>query len=121
MLINIFSVISALALCALIFFLIYKGKLKEQYSILWILLSLVILFFSVFRSTLDDLADIFGIHYAPSLLFIFAFLTMLLLLIQLSVVISGLKDQVKKLSQEIGVLKNKKRNDTHGESAEESN
>lgn len=103
--ITIFSIVSAVLFCFLVFFLVYKGKLKEQYAILWIVLSLIIVFFSIFRSYLDVLADFFGVYYAPSLLFIFAFLILLLILIQMSVVVSGLKENIKKLTQEIGLLK----------------
>lgn len=106
--ITFFSISSSLLLCFLVFFLIYKGKLKEQYAILWIVLSFIVLFFSIFRSFLDELADIFDVYYAPSLLFIFAFLIMFLVLIQMSIVVSGLKDNIRELTQEIGLLKNKK-------------
>jgi len=104
--ITVFSISSAILFCFLVFFLIYKGKLKEQYAILWIVLSGGILYFSVFRDTLEELAQFFGVYYAPSLLFVFAFLIMLLLVIQLSVVVSNLKESVKKMTQEIGLLKN---------------
>lgn len=110
--INIFSISVSISLLTLVFYLIYKKRLKEQYAVLWIVLSLGILFFSLFRDTLAQLADFFGVFYAPSLLFMFAFLIFMLILIQLSSVISKLKDDVKKLTQEIGLLKNEK---FHGE------
>lgn len=103
--ITVFSIVSAFLFCFLVFFLVYKGKLKEQYAVLWIVLSIIIVFFSIFRSYLDVLAGFFGVYYAPSLLFIFAFLILLLILIQMSVVVSGLKENIKKLTQEIGLLK----------------
>lgn len=103
--IGIFSISVALSLLVFVFYLIYKKRLKEQYAILWIVLSLGILFFSVFRDAIAQLADFFGVFYAPSLLFMFAFLIFLLILIQLSTVISKLRDDVKKLTQEIGILK----------------
>lgn len=105
--ITVFSISSAVLFCFLVLFLVYKGKLKEQYAILWIVLSGGILYFSIFRDSLEDLAQLFGVFYAPSLLFVFAFLIMLLLLIQLSVVVSNLKENIKKMTQEIGLLKNK--------------
>lgn len=106
--IRLFSISVAISLLILVFYLIYKKRLKEQYALLWILLSLGILFFSIFRDTLAQLADFFGVFYAPSLLFMFSFLIFLLVLIQLSTVISKLKDDIKKLTQEIGLLKNEK-------------
>lgn len=108
--ISIFSISVSISLLILVLYLIYKKKLKEQYALLWIVLSLGILFFSIFRDTLAQLADFFGVFYAPSLLFMFAFLIFMLILIQLSSVISKLKDDVKKLTQEIGILKNEANN-----------
>lgn len=107
--ISIFSISVAISLLGFVFYLIYKKRLKEQYAILWIVLSLGILFFSVFRDTIAQLADFFGVFYAPSLLFMFAFLIFLLILIQLSTVISKLKDDIKTLTQEIGMLKREKK------------
>lgn len=105
--IQLVSISASCLLLFFVFYLIYKGKLKEQYAIIWIGLSGVILFFSIFTQMLDKLAQLLGVDYTPSLLFLFACLFILLLLIQQSVVLSGLKDNVKELSQEIGLLKNK--------------
>lgn len=103
--ITAFSVFFSVIFCLLVFFLIYKGKLKEQYAILWIVLSGVMIYFSFFRGSIAFLADFFDVHYAPSLLFILAFVILLLILIQMSVVVSVLKENIKILTQEIGLLK----------------
>lgn len=107
--ITFFSIASSLSLLLFVFYLIYRGKLKEQYAILWLILSFTVLFFSIFTNLLDSLAELLGVDYVPSLLFLFAFLIMFLVLIQMSVVMSGLKDNIRELTQEIGVLKNKKK------------
>lgn len=103
--ITAFSVFFSVFFCFLVFFLIYKGKLKEQYAILWLILSGVMIFFSFFRESIGFLADFFEVHYAPSLLFILAFVILLLVLIQMSVVVSLLKENIKTLTQEVGLLK----------------
>lgn len=105
--IQLVSILASSALLFFVFYLIYKGKLKEQYAIVWIVLSGVILFFSIFTGMLDKLAELLGVEYTPSLLFLFACLFILLLLIQQSVVLSGLKDNVRELTQEIGLLNEK--------------
>lgn len=103
--ITAFSIFFSVLFCFLVFYLIYKGKLKEQYAILWLILSGVMMFFSFFRGSIAFLADVFEVHYAPSLLFILAFVILLLVLIQMSVVVSLLKENIKTLTQEIGLLK----------------
>jgi len=107
--IELFSLSVGVCLLLAVLFLIYKNKLKKQYSVLWIALSMAILIFSIWRNGLEKLAELFGVFYAPALLFMMAFLIVMVILIHLSVVISSLKDQVKTLSQEIAILKHGKR------------
>ncbi len=103
--IQIFSIIASISLLILVLYLIYKQKLKEQYAFLWMILAVGILLSAIFSSSLDKWATFFGVYYAPSLLFVFAFLIVLLVLIQMSVVISKLKDSIKTLTQEMSLLK----------------
>jgi len=110
--IELFSISVAVCLLIAVFYLIYKNRLKKQYSVLWIGLSFAILIFSIWRNGLEKLAEFFGVFYAPALLFMIAFLIIMVILIHLSVVISSLKDQVKVLSQEIAILKQSEHKDS---------
>lgn len=98
------SILSGISLLIAIFILIYQNRLKKEYSILWLLLSIAILFFSFWREGLDKMAAMMGVYYAPALLFMIAFMIVLLLLIHLSVVVSKQKDQIKILSQKMALL-----------------
>lgn len=103
--------IQILAIIAVVFFIaiiarfVLKGKLRTEYSIVWILMGIMFLIFSIWRKSLDLLADFFGVYYAPSLIFIFFFFMIFIFLIHLSVVNSKQHDQIKRLSQEISLLK----------------
>ncbi len=108
--IQIFSILVSSFLLLLVLYLIYKQKLKEQYAFLWITLAGAVLVSAIFSNFLDQFAVFFGVYYAPSLLFVFAFLIVLLMLIQMSVVISTLKDNIKTLTQEVSLLKQKQEN-----------
>ncbi len=109
--IQIFSILASVSLLFLVLYLIYKHKLKEQYAFLWMVLAVGILLSAIFSGALGEIASFFGVYYAPSLLFVFAFLIVLLVLIQMSVVISKLKDNMKKLTQEMALLKKKMENE----------
>lgn len=87
--------------------LIIRGKLRTEYSFVWVFMSLVFLVFSVWRSSLDTLAHFFGVYYAPSLIFMFFFFMVFIFLIHLSVINSKQHEQIKKLAQEIALLKEK--------------
>jgi hypothetical protein len=94
--------------------LIVRGKLRAEYSFIWILMGLVFLFFSVYRKGLDLLAHFFGVYYAPSLIFIFFFFMVFIFLIHLSVVSSRHHEQIRKLTQENALLKEKVDKQTKG-------
>lgn len=105
------SRIQIVAIVAVAFFffiisrLIIQGKLRTEYSFIWIVMGLVMLFFTVYRNALDLLAGYFGVYYAPSLIFIFFFFGVFFFLIHLSVVSSKHQEQIKKLTQENALLK----------------
>jgi hypothetical protein len=85
--------------------LIRRNRLKEKYSLLWLASSLVILVFSVSKETLDAISLSIGILYAPSLIFLLAFLFLIVINIHFSTVISELFDKNKNLTQEVALLK----------------
>ena len=103
--IQLVLVIVGLVFVVIIARLIRRGKLREEYSFLWFLSSLILLLFAVWRDGLDIVAKFLGVYYAPSLLFIGAILAILIFLIHISVVISKLQSQTKVLAQEIALLK----------------
>lgn len=103
---QIFSIIGSLALFILIINFIRLGILKEKYSVLWLACALAVLILSVKKGILDYLARLLGVAYPPSLLFLVAFVFLLLIILHFSVVISIFHEKNKLLSQEITLLKN---------------
>jgi hypothetical protein len=85
--------------------LIRRGRLKERYSLLWLLAGSVLLVLSASRDLLEYISRFVGIFYAPSFLFLIAFLFLLLITLHFSVVISGLSEKNKKLAQELALLR----------------
>ncbi|MBP6976738.1 MAG: DUF2304 domain-containing protein [Lentimicrobiaceae bacterium] len=89
----------------LILELIRRKKIREAYSLLWLFFGIVFLFFSIFRSCLEKLANLMGIAYAPAAILILLLMAIIFVLIQFSVILSQLSEQNKKLIQEVGTLK----------------
>ncbi|MFQ5585923.1 MAG: DUF2304 domain-containing protein [Thermodesulfobacteriota bacterium] len=87
--------------------LIRRGMLKERYALLWLFSTVVILILSIWRRLIDKVALWFGIAYPPSLLFLVAFLFLLLILLHFSVVVSNLSERNKTLAQDLGLLRAK--------------
>lgn len=87
-----------------VLFLIRAKVLKEQYSLVWIAASFVMVFFSFSRSSLEAVAARLGIHYAPSLLFLTGLVFAFLLNLHLTAVVSRMSAQTTKLTQEMALL-----------------
>ncbi len=88
----------------LIIELIRKKRIKEEYSLLWLFFGFVFLFISIWKNSLDYIARILGIAYAPAALFLILIIAIMSILIHYSLVISRLADNVKKLTQTLGLL-----------------
>ena len=104
---QIIAIILAVIFMFFIFRLITKGKLREEYSFIWITCTAFLLLFSIWRNGLDVIAKLLGIYYAPSLIFIGALFAIIIFLVHLSVVNSKQHKQIKNLSQEMALLKEK--------------
>jgi hypothetical protein len=103
--IQILSILGALLFMFFIFRLIVKGRLREEYSILWIICTCGLLVFSFWRSGLDIIAKYLGVFYAPALIFLGAIFAIIIFLVHLSVVNSKQHRQIKDLAQELALLK----------------
>ncbi len=102
---QVFSIIGALILFVVVIDFIRRGLLKEKYSVLWLAAGVVVIVLSIKRGLLDYIAGLIGVAYPPTLLFLVAFLFVLLILLHFSVVISIFHEKNKVLSQEIVLLK----------------
>ncbi|HLK96180.1 MAG TPA: DUF2304 domain-containing protein, partial [Hymenobacter sp.] len=85
---------------------IVRGKLREEYAILWIVCTLILIVFSIWRRGLEQIALALGVFYPPSLVFLAAIFAILIFLVHLSVVVSRLQNQIKTLTQEVALLRN---------------
>ena len=104
-LLKLLAIIGSGALLFIVAELIRRGRLKEKYSLLWLLSGGVLLIFSSSRNILEYVSHLLGIFYPPSLLFLVAFLFLLLITLHFSVVISGLFEKNKQLAQEVALLR----------------
>ena len=100
----IMALIASAGLLLIVVELVRRRRLKEEYSLLWLLTGAALIALAASREMLDALAVAVGIAYPPSALFMLAFGFMLLILLQFSTVISRLSDENKRLGQEIAIL-----------------
>lgn len=103
--IQIISLLSASLFMLFIFRLIVRGQLREEYSILWIVCTILLIVFSIWRKGLEHIALALGVYYPPSLVFLAAIFAITIFLVHLSVVVSRQQKQIRVLTQEIAFLK----------------
>jgi hypothetical protein len=101
--IQLFSIVFSLSIFLFIFGLVKNRKMKEEYSILWFVMSLFLLYMSFDRFAIDRMGQLVGVAYPPSVLMLMTTGFTFLLLIHLSVVITRLSDQNNELIQEMGL------------------
>lgn len=104
-LVQVIAIIFSVSLLIGIVDLIRRGMIKEQYALLWLASAVILLILSVWRDLLDKIALATGIAYPPSLLFLVAFLFLLLIVLHFSVIISDFSEKNKRLGQEVAILK----------------
>ncbi|MES2807958.1 MAG: DUF2304 domain-containing protein [Bacteroidota bacterium] len=85
--------------------LIIKGKLREEYSIVWLICTIILIIFSFWREGLDVMSNLFGVFVPANLVFTACIFVVLVYLLHLSVVSSKLQRQNKQLAQELALLK----------------
>ena len=101
---EIFALVASVSLLLIILGLVRKRKIKEEYSWLWILIGITILTLILWYDSLLFITCLIGAETPLTTLFLFGFLFLILVNIHYSVKISKFTDQVKKISQKIGLL-----------------
>jgi len=107
--VSIAAAVAAVILLLVILELIRSRRLQERYALLWLLTGIVILVLSAWRGLLAKLADLVGIAYPPSALFVLASIFVLTVLLHYSTVISKLSDQNAILAQRLAILEHRLR------------
>lgn len=102
---QIIAIVTAVVFMFFIFRLITKGKLREEYSFIWIACTVFLLVFSIWRNGLDVIAKLLGVYYPPALVFMAAIFAIIIFLVHLSVINSKQHEQIKTLTQELALLK----------------
>ena len=102
--VEIVMILGSVGLLLIVLELVRRRRLKEEYSLLWLLTAVVLLALSLWRSSLDLIAKLMGIFYPPTALFVVGFGFVLLLLLYFSTIISRLSSENNSLTQRLSIL-----------------
>jgi hypothetical protein len=97
-------IVVAVVICTVIFELIRRKHLMERYAILWLCLGITTFVLAAWKGLLTTFSEAVGIYYPPAALFAVAFLFVMALLLNFSIVISRLSNQNKILAQRLALL-----------------
>lgn len=98
------SIIVSSGLILLIFELVRRRKLNEEYSWLWMLTGGGLLFLSLFPGFVISITNIIGAEVPANVMFFFGVIFLLLIVLHYSTVISKLTNDMTALTQKIALL-----------------
>ena len=102
---KIFALIVSVLVIAFIINMVRQRRLREEYSVLWLATSVVMLVLILKYQWLVLLTYLIGATTTTTTLFLFALIFLVLLAVQFCIKISQLTNQVKNLSQENALIK----------------
>lgn len=102
--IQILAVAISVFLILVVFQLIRRRQLKEQYSLLWFLTAAVILLLAVWDTPLFRISEAVGIATPSNLLFLVAIFFLFMMALHFSLLVSRLTDQSKMLAQKLALM-----------------
>lgn len=94
-------------LAAMIFIIhmIHRKRMSFRYGLGWILVVVCLMLMAAFPWILNKIAEFMGIASPVNTLFLFGFCFAVFLIFSLSVTVSKQADKIKKLTQEIAILR----------------
>ena len=84
-----------------------KSKLSIKESFWWMIGSIAALILSIFPGIVNWAADIFGVSYPPTILFVFCILFLILMNFRNSKRIAEQQEKIIELVQQVALLKEK--------------
>ena len=102
---QIVSIVISTAILLGVFELVRNGRLREAYSVLWIFTAVAMILVAVFKEFVVYLGGLVGVSYSLSVLFLLAFVLLILINIQFSLIISMLTERNKVLMQEMAMVR----------------
>ena len=102
-----FAIIVGILFLVMMIELIRKNRVALKYALLWLLSGVLMLLFAIFPQLLDGMARMIGIYSPVNALFAVLLSCGLVLMISFSVIMSGNKKAIVRLTQEISLMENR--------------
>ncbi len=100
-----FALVVAVLLLAALFWLLRTQRLREKYSVLWFAVIVGVVLLTFVPAITGWLTGLVGVTTPINLVFILAFLVLLVVCIQLSIEISTLEESARTVAEEVALLR----------------
>lgn len=103
---TLFGLAASVAGLIFVLELVRQRKLREDYSLLWLATTIILIVLSVSRPLLNSFAVLLGVvTYPPAALFLVAIIFMLFILLHFSTVLTRLARENKEIAQQMAILR----------------
>jgi len=82
-----------------------KGRVPIKYSLLWLLSSAIILFVAIFPNVLNAISHLIGFETTSNMVIGVILVILLFITMSLTIIVSGQKEKIRLLIQEVSLLK----------------
>ena len=103
------ALVAGILFLVMMFELIRKNRVTLKYALLWLFSGVVMLLLAIFPQLLNLLADAIGVYNPVNALFAIMLCCGLVLMISFSVIMSGNKKAIVRLTQAVSLLENRVR------------
>jgi hypothetical protein len=98
------ALVGSLLVLAGIFELLRRRQLGEKYAVLWLLVGVILLIFTIFPRLLTSLSSGLGVAVPTNLMFFIAILFLVGVVLHLSWEVSRLENETRKLAEDLAIL-----------------
>lgn len=102
--IQLIAIVLSLCVLSIVFELVRRRRLREEYSLIWLLAGISFLVLAIWRDLVLKMATYMGVSYGPSALFIVAFFFGMVFALHFSLIVSQLTERVRILAQQNALL-----------------
>ena len=114
---RIFALLVAILLLVVIIDMVRRRKLREEFSILWLVVGAGVAVLAAWYDLQVWLTHLIGAVSSSTTVFLFAFVFLVLMNLHFSVRMSGMADQIKKLAQTAAIMEAELKNKSGGDAA----
>lgn len=95
----------SLILILIILFIVRKGRISVKYSLVWFFSILIILICAILPNFMISISKFLGFVTMSNMIFSLLFAILIFICISLTIIVSGQKEKIKLLIQEVSMIK----------------